>query len=202
MNRLKRLAGLTALTLALSLGVPAGAASLTILPSSTLVTPGGAFAVDLVVSGLGDAAAPSVGAFDIDIGFDPTDLTLIGVTLGTALGDVGLGEALDASFGHYLPGVINIAEVSFLAPATLDAAQPDSFVLATLAFAATGMAAGDTTTLGILTVLSLGDALGDPLTADALTGATVTAIPVPAAVWLFAGALAALAGRGRGLRRP
>ena len=179
------------------LTMSAGAATLSIEPGAVTVNPGATFSVDLVISGLGDGSSPSVGDFDIDIGFDPLDLGLVGIALGSGLGDLGLGEAIDVSFGEVLPGVANVAEVSFLADDELDAMQPDTFVLATLEFMAIGLGAGDTAGIDILAVFSLGDALGDPIAVDGLSGAVVTAIPLPGALWLFACAVFALSGMKR-----
>lgn len=178
--------------IALGYCAQAGAATLSLVPATTTVVSGSAFSVDLVISGLGDGIAPSLGDFDVDIGFDPLALVWLGSSLGTELGDLGLGEAFDASFGEVLPGVVNIAEVSFLTVGELDGSQSDSFVLATLDFMV--LAAGGTTPIDILSVLSLGDALGDPVAVDGIGGSivTVTAIPLPAAVWLLACAIGML----------
>lgn len=170
----------------------AHAASLSLVPGAVTTTPGGTFSINLVVTGLGDGGAPSLGAFDLDIGFNPADLSLVGVTLQAQLGDVGLGEALDVSFGTLAPGWLNIAEVSLLSVGELDSLQGDTVILAALEFAASGLGAGDTTTVSILDVWSLGDAQGDPIPVESLGGAVVTAIPVPAALWLMVGAISCL----------
>lgn len=177
----------------------ASAATVSVLPATTTVTPGGSVSIDLFIDGLGDTSAPALGDFDIDITFDAGALTLTGYTLGGALGDPGTGEALDVSFGEYLVGTLNIAEVSLLTPGELEGSQPAGFVLATIEFTATGLAAGDSTSLDIGAVFALGDATGSPVVLDTTSGATITAVvPAPAAVWLFATALLAAAG----MRRP
>jgi hypothetical protein len=71
----------------------AGAATLEVLPSATTVRPGGSLSVDVVVSGPGNQASPSLGAFDPELTFDAALLTLNGHTEGTELDDVGAGEA-------------------------------------------------------------------------------------------------------------
>src|SRR5690606_15194388 len=48
---------------------PAGALSITLAPATVAPLPGGAFALDLVVSDLGGAA---LGAYDVALTFDPT----------------------------------------------------------------------------------------------------------------------------------
>jgi hypothetical protein len=110
---------------------PARAISLDFVPASQTVGTG-PLSVDVAVSGLGAGIPPSVGAFDLDVSFDPLVLAPISVTFGSFLGDVTLGEAL-TSF-TLSPGVVDLAEVSLLLPVELDALQPASFTLATLAF--------------------------------------------------------------------
>lgn len=176
----------------------ASAASVSLLPATTTITPGGSVSIDLFIDGLGDTSAPALGDFDIDITFDAAALTLTGYTLGGALGDPATSEALDVSFGEYLIGTLNIAEVSLLTPSELVGSQPAGFVLATIEFTAAGLAAGDSTSVDIGAVFALGDATGSPIALDTTSGATITAVvPAPAAIWLFATALLAAAGMRR-----
>ena len=44
----------------------AEALSLGVAPSASIVAPGDPLSVDVVISGLGDGAAPSLGVFDLD----------------------------------------------------------------------------------------------------------------------------------------
>ena len=101
--------------------------------------------VGVVITELGDGGAPSLGGFNIDIGYDPTIIDFTGYVLGPYLGDISLGQAQDLSSGEYSSGVINIYELSFLlgnalvdlygwGPPYLDDIQPSSFTLATLTF--------------------------------------------------------------------
>ena len=170
-------------------------ATISLMPGTLEVETGVTFSLDLVVSGLSDSSAPSVGVFDIDIGFDPFAVMFVGYSLGNGLGDLSLGEAFDASFGLALPGLLNVAEVSFLTAGELDGGQPDNFVLATLDFVTMpGLDPGQTTAIDILNVLSLGDSNGDPLMIDGTNGSviTATAVPIPGAMWLFMCALGVL----------
>jgi len=174
MKTIKRIAVFTAMAGLYSLN--ASAATLSLEPSAISVAPGSGFSIDLAVSGLGNAGAPSVGAFDINIGFDPSALGLVGISLGLELGDVSLGEAIDVSLGEFAPGMANVAEVSFLTVAELDALQPDTFLLATLDFMVTGLDTGNSTVIDINGVLSLGDSLGNPISIDSVSGTLVTAL--------------------------
>lgn len=183
--------------------LPAAAATLSLLPASADVQPGEVVSLDLVISGLGFEQAPSLGDFDIDLGFDPAALDFVDYTLGGMLGQPGTLQAIDVSFGLFAPGGVNVAEVSLLPAALLDVTQPDSFVLATLDFLITGLGVGARTTVSIDLVFALGDGLGDPIAVDATNDAMFTGavtIPLPGAFGLFVSALALLALTG--LIRP
>lgn len=171
----------------------ASAASLSLQPELQTVTSGSSFSVNLVISGLGDGTAPALGDFEVNIAFDPAALSFSDYVLGPLLGDSDAFEALDVSVGAAGFGVVNIAEVSLLSVAELTAMQPSGFVLATLQFTASGLSPGDSTVLDIASVPALGDASGSPLTVEALSGTTISAVPLPAAAWLLGAALLTLA---------
>jgi hypothetical protein len=111
--------------------------SLTLLPSSEAVTAGQTVNVDVRISGLGNP--PSVGAFDLGIGFNPTLLgpAVIPAIFGPFLGDPSIPTALTAF--TLFPGAVEFAEVSLLAASELDSLQAmegGSFTLGTLSFTA------------------------------------------------------------------
>lgn len=208
---------LRVLTAAALLGLaaqPAAAVVLSLEPDAALVGVGDPLSVSLVVDGLTSGGPDSLGAFDVDLRYDPTALSFTGLTLGTGLGDVDLFEALDFSLGDLGGGRVNIAELSLLeADAVscflcfgpfLDDIQGSRFSLATLTFAVDSLAPGATTSLIIDSVNALGDGFGLPLPLDAALGATVTGaepaaeVPAPGTLLLLAGGLAALARRRRG----
>jgi hypothetical protein len=171
-----------------------------LLPADQTVSQGDAVVVDVLISDHGAGAAPSVGAFDLDVAFDPSILVPTAVTFGPFLGDPLLLEAVSGF--ALLPGLLDFFETSFLLPAELDALQPEPLLVATLSF----IAAGPGTTSLIFSDIILGDAFGDPLAATASSGSvTVTpgAIPVPGTLPLLApGLLIVLLGRrNRGCRR-
>lgn len=143
----------------------AHAALIDLQTPSTGAVNGGSVAVDVVVSGLGNFAPESLGAFDVSVNYDPAVFAFAGYTLGDLLGDLGLVEALDASGGDTGTSV-NVAEVSLLSDADLHALQPDAFTLATITFDVLDLAIGATSQLS----------LGDPLLAnsggDALPGSS------------------------------
>jgi hypothetical protein len=103
-------------------------------PPSQTVEVGQPVTVDLLITGLDATGVQDiVSAFDLDVRYDPAILELTGVTFGP-----GLSTGTVASLQDYAstPGVIDLAEVSFLTDAELAATQPGSFILATLAFTA------------------------------------------------------------------
>jgi len=109
----------------------AAAATLSLVPTPIAVTQGNGFVLDLRI---GDLAGAEVGGFDIDVAFDPTQVSFTGATFSILLGDAGVGEALtDVISGS---GTLNVAAVSLLSPQALDLLQGDPLLLATLSFLA------------------------------------------------------------------
>src|SRR6266702_2570133 len=112
---------------------PVHAIFLSLVPSSATVTTGNTVNVNVIISGLGNP--PSVGAFDLNVGFNPAIFAPTAVTFGAFLGNPDLFEALTA-FDFSTPGRVEFAEVSLLSPSELDALQRSSFLLAILSFTA------------------------------------------------------------------
>ena len=120
----------------------------------------------------------SLGAFDLDISFNPTILSFNSITFGDpVLGDqldiFGLGSVTgsDAS----TPGILNLFEFSLDDPLDLENLQAGNFVLATLTF--------DTLAFGTsplsLSANAVGDAQGDPFPVDLVNGnINVVGVPV------------------------
>jgi hypothetical protein len=142
-------------------------------PASQNAVPGDPVSLDLVVSGLGAGGPDSLGDFDIDIFFDTSALSFTGYSLGAGLGDIGLFEAIDFSFGDLGGGMVNLAEVSLLLPFELDTLQAASFTLATLDFHVDVLAPGSQTPVDIYTVWAVGDGFGQALSVDGTNDAVV-----------------------------
>jgi hypothetical protein len=103
-------------------------------PFSQQVMTGQQVNVDMVVTGLGNFAPPSVGSFDLTAAFDLTLLLPTTVTFGPFLGDPNLGQAITAF--QFSASEVEFTEISLLTPQQLDALQPGQFTLATLSFTA------------------------------------------------------------------
>ncbi len=123
-----------ALALAFNGAATADPITLDIVPGSVSVTAGDLVTVGVQISGLGTMMPPTVGAFDLSVGFDKAFLDPLEVSFGPFLGNPDAFEALtDFTFGT---DFVEAAEVSLLSVADLDARHPSSFTLFTLSFRA------------------------------------------------------------------
>jgi hypothetical protein len=68
-------------------GARAQAVTLTLEPASPTIAVGQSVDVDLTISGLGDLAPPSLGAFSVEITFGDSILTFDSAAYGSFLGD-------------------------------------------------------------------------------------------------------------------
>lgn len=147
--------------------------------------------MDLVISGLGDGVAPSIGDWDFDISYDDLVLSVDGWTFSSELGDIDLGEATDLSLGDNFAGLLGLSVLSLLNPAELDVLQGGDVTLATITFEVLDLGIGEFTDVGIDWVFALGDGFGDPLDISGTrVGRISNAVGVPepgAAILLFTG---------------
>jgi hypothetical protein len=118
---------------------PSAAVVLSLNPSPQQINVGGAAIVDIIISGLGDQTAPSLGAFDIDLSYDPAVVAPLSAIFGSHLDLGGIGSIQFAELTT--PGLIHLDEVSIETPEDLNSLQLGTFTLATLTF--NGLAEGD-----------------------------------------------------------
>jgi hypothetical protein len=168
---------------------------LAVVPQAQIIAPGTTTSIELRVSGLGVNSAPSLGAFDLNLAFNPVVVAFTGLTFG----DPVQGDQLSLSgvpaisdFSLSSAGVLDLFSISLDSANLLDTEQADQFVLATLSFQA--IAPGSTALT--LSINSVSDSEGNPLSVALQTGSiAVTSVPEPSAIWLFPPALACVAWR-------
>lgn len=162
-----------------------GAVTLTVESSADSIEIGAQVDVGIIASALGDASAPSIGIFDLNIGFDPTVLQFGSVSFGEQLDLFDFGSSQSASLATL--DQVNLFELSLDSAQDLNDQQLDSFALATITFI--GLAPG--TSEIVINIAALGDAVGDTLAAT-IENASTTVVPVGPALPFLACALAAM----------
>jgi len=181
------------LVLAIAAG-GADAASLQVQPASNSTVVGDTLAVQFTVADLLDGSAPSLGAYDLNVNFDAGVLSYSSISWGTQLDLFGLGSIRGLDTSTVASGHLNAFEVSLDDTSDLDNLQAGNFTLFTLNFNAVGTGSSFLT----LAINDLSDSAGNsfaPGTDVANASVAVNAVPVPAALPLFASALLALSGR-------
>lgn len=181
--------------LAYFLGVGGGvahAATLFVSPISQETVIGSVVQVEVTIDGVNDGLTPALGAFDINLNFDPSLLRFQSATFGSQLDIFGLGD--EQSVSTPTSGVVRAYEISLETSEDLTAFQATGFTLASFYFYAIG---GGTSPLAISSN-SLSDAFGSDLAADIVSGGvTVAPVPLPAAGWLLGWALLGYVGLAR-----
>jgi hypothetical protein len=182
----RRLPVLAAAALLFAAAAPAASqtAVLQFAPGTAELAPGQAITLEIVLADRPAMAA--VGFFDLDIVFDPAVLRFDALTPGSALGDIGSGQAVNASLPPDLPGgVLNLSVLSLLSDL---GAQPASPVLGRVSFSAIGLGAGGVG-FGFTALETLG---GVPIVHQRLDAA-VSVVPEPASALFLAAGLAIFA---------
>ncbi len=171
-------------------------------PADQSVELGTPVSINVRISGLGSGSAPSLGAFDFNLGFDPAVLAFTSISFGDpVLGDQ-LGPLLGSITGSSVDAVtgsVNQFGVSLDLPSDLNALQADTFVLTSLTFSSVGVGA----TPLIISDLVLGDAEGAPLSAQIINGSarvtkTVVVPEVGSTAVLMIAGFAAISAMRRG----
>ncbi len=110
------------------------------------------FQIEIMALNLGNGAAPSIGAFDIDFDFDSAILQFNSLTFGNGL-DLGFGSLQNDSLAG---GTVSVDETSFESEADLNSFQPEDFMLFSIEFTALSAGISDLT----VAVQSISDASG------------------------------------------
>lgn len=167
---------------------PAGATTLSIVPTLPVVNVGDTTSVDLDVSGLGGGTA--LGTYDITVDF-PSIFTLDNVTFGDPSSGDQLALSGVSSFTDAIPGVDSeeLIELSFNQASTLTSFQASAFTLAVLNFTANSPGSGSLT----LSDITLGNQSGGSLSSSVSNASfgAVSSVPEPSSALPLCG-LAAL----------
>ena len=155
--------------------------SLNFSPVDSFASVGDTVLVDLTIT---LDPLESLGDFDISFAFDPSIVSLTGITFGTGLDVFSLGSIQGSTIDN-TAGTGNIAEISLDFSWDLQDFQLDTFTLATLEFSADAIGLTDLT----ITSAILGDEFGDALGYLASTGSICVdcnvAVPEPGVLVLL-----------------
>jgi hypothetical protein len=164
--------------------------------TSTTVSQGTQAAVTLSIAGLGGGTA--LGAYDVNVGFNPSLLSFSSATYG----DPRLGDQLNLEgFGTVTAttpgtGTVELFELSLDFPSVLTSSQAQAFTLVSLDFNTIGIGSSSL----LLSSNALADQYGNSLTASLQNGSvTVTrSVPEPGTLGLLGmGLLVSRFGRRR-----
>jgi hypothetical protein len=156
----------TVLVVSAALGSTAAQAEPTMSIGSATINPGGSATVNLNISGLGNGT--SLGAFDVNVGFNSSVISFNSTTFG----DPMLGDQLDLEgFGTIdgtTPGTSTVEafDISLDSPTALTTSQPSSFTLASFTF--TAVSSGLSSLM--LSVNSLADQIGNSISSSIENG--------------------------------
>jgi len=134
--------------------------------------------VTVEIFGLTDQAAPSLGAYDVNLEFDATLLSFNSIVFGDQLALAGPGSST-TGYDFSSPGLVNVFEVSLVPTPVLDRTQSGSFDLFTLTFNTLDMGKSPLD----LSIITLADADGVCLTGVDYDG-SINIIPAPGAMLL------------------
>ena len=179
---------------ALVTSLSANAVTLDLSPATSSVNLGDSVEVELRIAGLGVGTAPSLGAYDFTLEFNPAVLGFGAFTFG----DPVLGNHLDlAGFGTVsgfdggTAGQLNVFEISLDLAGDLDALQASSFALGTISFNALGNGVSPLQ----FTSAVWSDAGGNPLAVQLGSGSISVPEPVSGGIVVAGAVLFALAAR-------
>ena len=173
---------------------PTSAITLEVIPDKSTMNVSETLTTEVWIHGLGIGVAPSLHTFDFDLTFDPGLFALGAVTYGDQLNFDFPSLRSDQDLG----AAVNVFEQSLDFVGTLNSLQADSFRLFSVEFAATSAGVG-VFGLSVLSPLVYTNGFLPPALEIAATVEVLqpSAIPIPAAIWLFGTALIGLVGFGK-----
>ncbi len=185
----------TLIALSISFALNSQALTIDLSPSAQELQLGDNLTLDVKVSDLANATAPSLGVYDLNLMFDATRVSISNIIWGDAvkgnqlnLNGFGSLQMSDASNS----GTLNLFELSFDDVWSLNNLQAESFSLFSVIFSTIAVGPAEFT----LDVNALGDANGDSLLADSIGTSKVminaVSVPEPATSFLFLIGLIAL----------
>lgn len=178
--------------LGLSLSLNANAISIDLIANQSSVKIGENIEVQVRISGLNDASAPSLGVYDVNFNYDASLFNFSSIAwgdslLGNQLDLNGFGSLQDSSNGA---GWINLFELSFDDALDLDLLQAGEFTLFSVLLNAITIGSGNFS----LTAYAVGNAYSDDLFINTINSATVNvggvSVPEPSSLLLLIGMLA------------
>lgn len=186
---MKKVLGL--LAIGFSFALNAQAAVINLLPSDSDINIGDDVSLNVTISGLQNASAPSLGVYDLKLNYDSNLFAIKSISFG----DSTQGNQLDLSgFGSLQTsdagnGWLNVFELSFDAAEDLDNFQTSDFSLFSVIFTALDKGTG----LFAVTANSFGDAYGNNLLVDSINNTSVNVqVPEPTGIALISLGLLAL----------
>lgn len=144
-------------------------------PQLLVAETGDSIHVDLII---GDVSPESIGAFDVDILYDISNLLFTSYTLSNFLGDP-LIDVIDLSLGD-LGGIIDLSVISLLPTGDLNSIQSNIFKLATLNFLVSNLPPATSTSIEVILAdpfLYVADGNGYDVVIDESFSAVVKNIP-------------------------
>ena len=160
-------------------------------PTSQEINTGEGVTIDAQISGLSAELVPTLGAFSIDITYDPSILQFQQFTFTNALGDLASSLETDIFVDNSTLGVVHLDELSLLSNSDLISLQTtDPLTLFSLNF--TAISSGSSY-LGLANVvLSMGDGTAISEPTEQWSSVNVNSVPEPPALLLLTSALLGL----------
>lgn len=190
------------LSLLLLFTVDTYAINIDMVPNKSFINNGSTIAIDVIIHGLADSAAPSLGAYDLDFYFDNNIFAFNALVWGDSTygNQLNLNNFGSLQLSEINGGSINVFELSFDDIATLDNWQAGEFTLFSILLTATHVGEAHFS----LWVNNLSDAAGNSLFANVpdeiILDVIGVEVPEPSSLLLVLGCVAILVLRARKLR--